>query len=244
MLVTGFRSPIVLSNAPGNQKAYMAEELQLARAECVFNDSVAEPIRTRVESYSSIAEDVTSGRILCPVPRDVPLGGRWALTLRWPALAASLALQFVAEAQPVECQADDTCHLKLGVLGCGGPLFGFPALEDARPGLVRGWFRWHMQAGVDRWAVYDTDGSFAGVAGEAGAVYRGHVNRWFAVVQGLPCLLSTCHMVMEYVVHIHCVYWAKGRAETAAFIPSPDEFLVPHGWTGRSPPQLPRARRG
>ena len=37
VLVTGFRSPLDLGNAAGNLKAYMAEELEFARVECVFN---------------------------------------------------------------------------------------------------------------------------------------------------------------------------------------------------------------
>ena len=112
--------------------------------------------------------------------------------------------------------------------------------ESGLPYLVRDWMNFHLLSGVDKFVIYDEDGSFSDVEADLSRHPRvSYFPRWPET--SLPLLSSRLQLGKQNVgkdslaaqANSHCVMMLKGKVDWIAMLPGFDTFL----WTSQSSSQ-------
>eukprot|EP00439_Symbiodinium_sp_Y106_P082710 s166_g22.t1 len=170
--------------------------------------------------------------IVCPVPA-------W---IRQPSL-----LHLFAEPQDIQlpislCQKQSQPKERLRLAICLRIHYDIRGLikESGLPYLVRDWMNFHLLSGVDKFVIYDEDGSFSDVEADLSRHPRvSYFPRWPET--SLPLLSSRLQLGKQDVgkdslaaqANSHCVMMLKGKVDWIAMLPGFDTFL----WTSQSSSQ-------
>lgn len=183
----------------------------------------------------------TELRVLCPLPERRAQRFKLSLEIRMPRIHGSLELTLWlcrggvgAGARASRSRTSKGVSSRLAASGielaaCTPPLHARTKLEAYWPGLVYQWLQYHTElVGIDRFRVYDLDGSFelpvqrlvaAGkveyVPRFAHAIHPGHFGS----------SVESCPLCCEMLVYQDCLANFRGRARWVLNLGSPNKWV-------------------
>ncbi|CAE7245258.1 mycE [Symbiodinium sp. CCMP2592] len=192
------------------------------------------PWRCSFDGWSGQAVPVSMMGFTRTIVRPVPA---W---IRQPSL-----LRLFAEPQDIQlpislCQKQSQPKERLRLAICLRIHYDIRGLESGLPYLVRDWMNFHLLSGVDKFVIYDEDGSFSEVEADLSRHPRvSYFPHWPET--SLPLLSSRLQLGKQEVgkdslaaqANSHCVMMLKGQVDWIAMLPGFDTFL----WTSQSSSQ-------
>ena len=169
----------------------------------------------------------------CRAPLGLDLGRELRVRLSAPEFArpSALTLRMCPRPAPAARRPGG-----LGVTLCSRPLFETEEMES-RFAMLSDWVVYHRALGVDRFVLYDADGSLARIP-QLRSAPDVHIVSWPLAKDSSGCLDATPNVTLPWVhswsprmgcqdhVFHHCMHQERGLSKWVLLLRAPDKYLV------------------
>jgi len=119
---------------------------------------------------------------------------------------------------------------RVPVSACSQPLYDARSMEREHPTLLHDWLVYHRSIGVDRFSVYDTDGSMSATVQRYDFIE--YWRDWSVTIsrseRGFRNLSTNFPLCTQIFAYAHCLISSFGLSDWVLLLHAPDEYINVH----------------